>query len=86
MLTAPRHPSAATKGTRGTFQEATLKTHYTVSEAATILGVDPSQVRRYIRDGLLAAIEVNSRLKLVAKKDVERFVRPKLGRPFGRAC
>lgn len=64
-----------------------MKTNHeiTVAEAAKIIGVDPSQVRRYIRDGILPARAVTDRLYLVPEDAARKFVRPTPGpRPSAR--
>ncbi len=53
-----------------------IKGYYTVTQAAEILGVQPSRVRQYILAGLLPADQLHDRLKLISRRAVERFKRP----------
>lgn len=62
---------------------ADLKEYVTVTEAATMLDVDPSQVRRYIRgDGLaqLPAIKIGNQW-LIRASDIKMFDKPAVGNP-----
>lgn len=51
-----------------------------VQEAAKLLGVNESQVRRYIYAGLLPARDLGKQW-LLDRGDVMNFVRPKPGNP-----
>ena len=53
-----------------------MKNFITVTKAAEILNVDPSQVRRYIREYGLEAIKINSRLYLINPRVLKKFKRP----------
>lgn len=57
----------------------------TTTQAAAILGVDGSQVRRLIIAGRLASHVINQRLQLLNRSEVERYSiehpRGKAGRP-----
>lgn len=53
----------------------------TTREAASIIGVDDSQVRRYIRAGLLPAFRFGPRLWVIRRKDAEKFPKQSRGRP-----
>jgi len=60
-----------------------------VVEAAKVIGTDPSQVRRYIRSGLLPATPVSgvgrpTARYLVRRQHAEAFERPPRGYPKGR--
>lgn len=54
--------------------------YLTVSEAATVIGVDESQVRRYCIDRKLPAEKVGQQW-LIKSEDAKRFVRPPMGNP-----
>ena len=62
---------------------AGLTGYVTISEAAAILGVDGSQVRRYClgdSQKTLPAIKVGKQW-LIAEKDLVEFQRPRVGNP-----
>lgn len=47
----------------------------TITEAASLRGVDTSTVRRWVLSGRLQGYPINTRLTLVSQKAVERFER-----------
>jgi len=51
----------------------------TVAEAARTIGVDPSQVRRYLRTGLLKGEKFYDRVWMVQTAAVNNFKRPRIG-------
>lgn len=54
--------------------------YLTISEAAEVIGVDGSQVRRYCIDGKLPAVKVGKSW-LIKREDVKKFDRPPMGNP-----
>lgn len=63
---------------------AAIPGFYTVDEAARVIGKSHSQVCRYIRHGLLAAVTIG-KSKLVEQAKVHEFIPPPRGNPsFGR--
>jgi excisionase family DNA binding protein len=62
---------------------ATLPGYYTTAEAGSVLGRDPSQVWRYIKAGLLPAINVGAQW-LIEQAPVHEFVPPPRGNPLLR--
>lgn len=58
-----------------------LTNFLTVDQAATVIGVDPRQVRHYCAAGQLPAQRIGQRLWVISRAAVERFVRPKRGNP-----
>jgi hypothetical protein len=61
-----------------------MEGHYTTAEAGAKIGVDESQVRRYIRAGLLTHIKIGEGLRavyLIPKDAVATFTPPAVGRP-----
>lgn len=54
--------------------------YLTVAEAAVIIGVDDSQVRRYCIDGKLPAVKVGQQW-LIKAGDARKFERPPVGNP-----
>lgn len=54
--------------------------YLTISEAAAIIGVDGSQVRRYCIDEKLPAVKVGQQW-MIKRKDAENFERPPVGNP-----
>jgi excisionase family DNA binding protein len=54
--------------------------YLTVEEAADLIGVDGSQVRRYCIDKKLPAVKVG-KAWLIKRRDVQRFKRPPMGNP-----
>ena len=59
---------------------AAIPGYLTTGEVASILGVDVSQVCRYINDDKLPAKRIG-RSWLVAEKDAKTFQRPPMGNP-----
>jgi len=54
----------------------------TAEEAASMLGVTPTQVRWYYRHGLLSARRIGARLLVFRRDEVANFEKPKKsGRP-----
>ena len=54
----------------------------TYQEAAEILGVDPCQVGKYARAGLLGKIvKLDGRTPRIERTSAEKFIRPPRGRP-----
>lgn len=54
--------------------------YLTIAEAAVIIGVDGSQVRRYCIDRKLPAVKVGQQW-LIERSAVEQFDRPPVGNP-----
>lgn len=54
--------------------------YLTVTEAAEVIGVDGSQVRRYCIDRKLPAVKVGQQW-LIKRRDAEAFDRPPVGNP-----
>lgn len=52
-----------------------------VAEAAEILDMDPSNVRRMIAAGKIAAYKFSPRTTVVSKKQLETIVKSNAGRP-----
>lgn len=59
---------------------AAIPGYLTTAEAATVIGVDQSQVCRYINEEKLPAIRVG-RSWLIKKQDASKFERPPVGNP-----
>lgn len=59
---------------------STIPDYLTVREAADIIGVDESQVRRYCLDSKLPAKKVGQ-VWLIKTDDAKNFVRPPMGNP-----
>ena len=59
---------------------STLPGYYTIGEAAVILKRDHSQVSRYIRQGLLPAIDLGHQ-KVIEQAAVHEFAPPPRGNP-----
>ena len=59
---------------------STIPGYVTSDEAATIIGVDGSQVRRYCISGSLPAVKVGQQW-LIKQEDAKKFKRPKVGNP-----
>lgn len=59
---------------------STLPGYYTIQEAAEVLNRDPSQVSRYIQDGLLKAIDLGHQ-KVIEQAAVHGFTPPPRGNP-----
>lgn len=57
--------------------------YYTIDEAKEVLEVSHSQVTRYIKDGLLKAIDLGHQ-KLIEQEAVHNFKRPLRGNPTFR--
>lgn len=57
-----------------------MQEYVTVKEAAEIIGVDESQVRRYIYAGRLKAIDLGKQW-LLDREQVRKFRRPPPGNP-----
>jgi len=59
---------------------------FTVSEAANILGVTETYIRRLIHEGRMSATRIGRRVWLVPESEVEKFREPpRVGRPRSRA-
>jgi excisionase family DNA binding protein len=56
-------------------------TFYTATEIAEIHGVDERTVRRWIQSGHLKAIRILQGLLLVEQSALDKFKRPRMGRP-----
>lgn len=54
--------------------------YLTVTEAADVIGVDGSQVRRYCIDKKLAAVKVGQQW-MIKRDDARKFERPPAGNP-----
>jgi excisionase family DNA binding protein len=54
--------------------------YLTAAEAALIIGVDESQVRRYCISGALKAVKVGQQW-MIRHSDAEKFERPPVGNP-----
>lgn len=52
-----------------------MKVAYSVPEAAELLSVSPSEMRRLVRDGLIGRIPYTGKRVLVAHAELERFAR-----------
>lgn len=59
---------------------SSIKGYLTITEAADLIGVDGSQVRRYCLRGILPAVKIG-RAWLIKDCDVRRFERPPVGNP-----
>ena len=59
---------------------STLPGYYTIQEASEILGRDSSQVWRYVRDGLLPAVQFG-RQWAIEQAEVHGFSPPPRGNP-----
>jgi hypothetical protein len=59
---------------------STVPGYYTTAEAAGILDRDVSQVCRYVKAGLLNAIDLGNRL-LIEQAEVHGFTHPLRGNP-----
>lgn len=62
---------------------ATIPGYYTIEEAASVIGVSPSQVSRYISSGKLSAVDLG-RQKLIEQQEVHTFQRVPVGNPAFR--
>lgn len=62
--------------------ELTMSDLLTVTQAAALIGVDESLVRRYIRENRLPHVAISKRIRLVRRKDAQAFA--KRSRPVGR--
>lgn len=51
----------------------------TVEQAADVIGVNKTAVRRYIRNGLLDSIGQAAKYYLIPRAAVDGFVRPRMG-------
>lgn len=58
----------------------TITGYYTIAEAAEVLDKSESQVSRYIKQGLLPAVNLGHQ-KLVEQADVHNFIPPLKGNP-----
>jgi len=56
---------------------------YTTTEAAALLGVEPSTIKNAIKWGVLAYEQVNSRLNRVTSEAIETYRRERLGQRGG---
>lgn len=61
----------------------TIPGYIRLEKAAEIIGVHPSQVWRYISDGLLNALKIGN-THLVKESDAKKFKRPPRGNPAFR--
>lgn len=59
---------------------SSIPDYLTVSEAVRLIGVDPSQVRRYCIDGKLPAVKIGQQW-MIRESDAESFKRPPVGNP-----
>ena len=59
---------------------ATLPGYYTISEAAVVIGVSHSQCARYVREGILPAVNLGHN-KVIEQQAVHQFKRPPRGNP-----
>lgn len=61
----------------------TIPGYVRLEEAAEIIGVHPSQVWRYVNDGLLDALKFG-KTHLIKEADAKKFERPPRGNPAFR--
>jgi excisionase family DNA binding protein len=54
--------------------------HITVAQAAAELGITPDAVRGAIKRGVIVPVRLDGRTNLIARSDVERYRRERLGR------
>ncbi len=59
---------------------ATIPGYYTIDEAASVMGIDRSQVSHYISSGRLPAIDLG-RQKVIEQAEVHNFERRPRGNP-----
>lgn len=55
-------------------QSDTAKQSYRAKEAAEYLGVSPSTIWLYAREGKLTAIKLSTRVTIFKKEDLDRFI------------
>jgi excisionase family DNA binding protein len=59
---------------------APIENHVTVAEAAHELGVSAATIRGAIMRGSITAVQLHERTNLIARSEVERYRRERLGR------